>query len=118
VHQAVREAGFTSALVRYSADVPVPMGIRAEIAVLKGIAAQLVMKADDRMVANERQRQMLHELVAAFTKAGDRMLEPAFRADFQVAGSDDARLRIVVDQIASLTDPSAVEAHRSISAAV
>jgi dGTPase len=118
VHAAVREAGFTSALVRYSAEVPVPMSIRAEIAVLKGIAAQLVMKADDRVAANERQRQMLHELVAAYTQSGDLLLEPAFRTDFEVASGEDARLRIVVDQIASMTDPSAVEAHRSISAAV
>jgi dGTPase len=118
VHQSVRDAGLPANLIRYAADVPVPQPIRAEIAVLKGIAAQLVMKADDRVAANERQRQLLLELVAAYLAAGEHMLEPTFRADFGAASSDEARLRVVIDQVASMTDPSAVEAHRLISGAV
>ena len=38
-------------------------------------------------------------------------LMPAFRADLEAAGSEAAALRVVVDQVASLTDPSAVQWH-------
>jgi dGTPase len=114
VQEAVRGAELPAVLVRYRADVPVPEAVRAEIAVLKGIAAHLVMRADDRVAENERQRQLLQELVGAFVLAGDHLLEPAFRADFAAADSDGSRLRVVIDQVASLTDPSAVEAHRRL----
>jgi dGTPase len=36
---------------------------------------------------------------------------PAFRADYEAAGDDAERLRVVVDQVASLTDASALAWH-------
>ena len=36
-----------------------------------------------------------------------RALDPDLRADFEAADDDAARLRVVVDQVASLTDISA-----------
>ena len=38
-------------------------------------------------------------------------LEPPFAADWAAAADDAARLRVVVDQVASLTDVSAAEWH-------
>jgi dGTPase len=114
VREAVVQAALPSPLTRYAADVPIPAEARAEIAVLKGIAAHLVMKADDRVVANEGQREILHDLVDALSHNGGWALEPAFAADFDAADGDGARLRVVVDQVASLTDVSAVEAHRRL----
>ena len=52
---------------------------RLEIAVLKGIAAHYVMRADDRVAAMERQRELLAELVAALVDAGSRRPGPAVR---------------------------------------
>jgi dGTPase len=45
---------------------------------------------------------------------GDRYLEQSFAADWQAAGDDDARLRVVIDQVASLTDGSALALHERI----
>ena len=42
-------------------------------------------------------------------------LQPSFRADFEAAGSDADRLRVVVDQVASLTDASAVAWHARLA---
>ena len=108
---AVQKATFASAdgpFVRYRADLVVPDGTRAEIAVLKGVAAHYVMQADDRMVAMGRQRELLEELVACLVQRGPDALEPAFADDWAAAGDDAGRLRAVVDQVASLTDASAV----------
>jgi dGTPase len=72
------------------------------------------MKADDRVAVHARQRELLIELVSAYAAAGSDALEPAFRADFDQAVDDDARLRVVIDQVASLTDPSAVQKHSAL----
>jgi len=103
-------------LVRYTADLPVPAAVSAEIAVLKGIAAHLVMKADDRVSVLAEQRVVIGELVEMTWSAGPAALDAVFRADFAAADDDAGRRRVVVDQVASLTDPSAVDRHRRLFA--
>jgi dGTPase len=114
VREAVEKADLPTPLTRYAGDVPIPDEVRAEIAVLKGISAHLVMKADDRVVANETQREILHDLVGALARSNGWALEPVFAADLERAPDAAARLRVVIDQVASLTDVSAVEAHRRL----
>ncbi len=50
-------------IVRYAGRIPVPAEVGTEIAILKGVAAHLVMKADDRVTALTRQRTLIAELV-------------------------------------------------------
>jgi dGTPase len=99
-------------VTRYAADVTVPAGTLAEIAVLKAIAAVFVMTAQDRQAVYERQRVVIHELVAALLDRAPEALEPAYAADWRAAVDDAARLRVVVDQVATLTDASALAWHR------
>jgi dGTPase len=101
-------------LTRYAADLSVPRKTRAEVAVLKGLAAVYVMTAQDRAPLYVSQRQMLHELVAALVSRAPESLEAAFRSDWKAAADDGARLRVVVDQVASLTDVSAQAWHRRL----
>ena len=77
------------ALVRHQADLVVPAETAQEIAVLKGIAAHYVMRAQDRLDLMERQRTVLHELFEAMWKRGSEALDPALRQDF-----DEARRRL------------------------
>jgi dGTPase len=114
VREAVEKSDLPTPISRYAGDVPIPDDVRAEIAVLKGIAAHLVMKADDRVVANANQREILHDVVDALVRSNGWALEPAFAADLEGAADDRARLRVVIDQVASLTDVSVVEAHRRL----
>ena len=98
-------------LTGHRADLVVPADTGAEIAVLKGIAAHYVMRTADRVALLDRQRQLLSELVAGLCRRGPSALEPPFAADWTAAGDDAARLRVVIDQVASLTDASAVLWH-------
>lgn len=97
--------------VRYAADLVVPEETRLEMAVLKGIAAHYVMQADDRVALMERQRELLAELVAVLADRGPDALDRQFADDWHAAADDAARMRVVLDQVASLTDQSAVERH-------
>ncbi len=112
VHRATREAFGDAPLVRHHADVIVPVGTLHEIAVLKGVSAHYVMRAQDRIDLMERQRTLLNELFEALWHRGSDALDPALRRDFEEATDDASRRRVVVDQIASLTDGSAVALHR------
>ena len=98
-------------LTRYHANLVVPRETRVEIAILKGLAAVYVMTARDREPVYVQQRELLFELADELRKRAPDDLEPAFRADWKAAVDDDARLRVLVDQVASLTDASAQEWH-------
>jgi dGTPase len=97
--------------VRYAADLVVPETSRVEMAILKGIAAHYVMRADDRVRTMARQRELLAELVEVLAKTGPDHLDPPFAGDWAEAVDDAARRRVVIDQVASLTDASAVAWH-------
>ena len=58
-----------------------------------------------------RQRLLLAELVDALSRRGGRDLEPWIAPEYDAAADDGSRLRVVIDQVASLTDASAVEWH-------
>ncbi|MCL1900137.1 MAG: deoxyguanosinetriphosphate triphosphohydrolase [Promicromonosporaceae bacterium] len=96
---------------RYEAQLVVPEAARAEIVALKAVAVAYVMapRAADPQAA--QQRTLLHELVARLVEAGPPALERPF-ADWHAQADDDAsRLRVVIDQVASLTDLSAARWH-------
>ena len=94
-------------LTRFAADLVVPRATQLEVAVLKGLAAVYVMTASDRAPLYTKQREMLHELVAELRASAPESLDPSFRADWSMARDDGGRLRVIVDQVASLTDSSA-----------
>jgi dGTPase len=103
-----------SRLIRYEADLVVPDGIRTEIALLKGVGMFHVLNSPERQARRAVQRELLTELVEALWKSAPRVLDVAFAADFAEAADDGARLRVIVDQVASLTDPSAQAWHQRL----
>ncbi|MFA5606337.1 MAG: deoxyguanosinetriphosphate triphosphohydrolase [Leucobacter sp.] len=101
-------------LARYGAEVVVPREIQAEIAVLKGIVAAFVMQSGRRQPTYRRQRALLTELLHTLWEAGSIELEPAYAADYRAAESEASARRAVVDQVASLTDQSAIAWYRRL----
>jgi dGTPase len=118
VHTATRDRYGAEPLVRHRADLVVPEETLQEIVVLKGIAAHYVMRTSERVRVMARQRELLAELFEALVDSGGRALDASFRSDHDEASDDAARTRVVVDQIASLTDGSAVEWHARLTGRV
>jgi len=111
---ATRAAFPQESLIRFSADVVVPREITAEIAVLKGIVAANVMSTNSRQPLYSRQRSILTELADLLLATGPDHLDPGFASDWDEAESDAQRKRAIVDQVASLTDQSALAWHERL----
>lgn len=103
VEQATRAKHGDGQLTRYAADLVVPDAVRAECSVLKAVAACFVMFVDERVSVMLAQRDVVAGLVAAY-RADPTRLDVELRADHAAATDDDERLRVVIDQVASLTD--------------
>lgn len=116
VQRATFAATDGAPLVRHRADLVVPGRTEVEVGVLKGIAAHYVMKADDRVALMGRQRELVAELVEGLWARGRDGLDAVFVADWDDAVDDAARRRVVIDQVASLTDASAVARHAALGA--
>jgi len=108
---ATRQEYGDGMLTRYNADLVIPARVACEVALLKAVALRYVMSDAGRLAVQATQRQRLTELVEALTVRGADALEPAFAPAWQAAGDDCARLRVVVDQIAALTDAQANRWH-------
>jgi dGTPase len=111
---ATREGFGGGPLRRYDADLVVPRRIRAQCALLKGLALRYVMRRSGVAAWRDRQQGILRELVAVLTLRAPDGLDGVFAPLWRAAPDDKARLRVVIDQVASLTDPAAVDWHRRL----
>jgi len=103
-------------LPRYAADLIVPRQQRLECALLKGITAHYVMTRAGVLAAQARERALLTELAYAIERGVPQTLDPLLRPSWDAAGTDAARRRVVIDQVASLTDTSAIAWHHRLCA--
>ncbi len=108
---ATRAEHGEGALARYTAELVVPRATRAEIAVLKGIVGAYVMANVTRQPVYIRQRAVLTELADRLLEIGAAHLDAEFQEDWAAAADDAARRRVIVDQVASLTDQNASTWH-------
>ncbi|MEH0532442.1 deoxyguanosinetriphosphate triphosphohydrolase [Streptomyces stelliscabiei] len=112
---ATRQAYGSGPLTRYAAELVVPRETHLECAVLKAVADRYVMQRAEQERLRADQRIVVAELAQALTARAPEGLEPQFRALFDEAPDDRARKRVIVDQIASLTDPSARTLHARLT---
>jgi dGTPase len=112
--QAAEEAtlpGGLPVLNRYAANLAVPRRQLIECALLKAVAAHYVMTREGAAAQQARERELITELALAIERGAPSTLEAVFRPSWAAAGSDEARRRVVIDQVASLTDTSAMVWH-------
>ena len=112
VEQATRERHGPGQLCRFEADLVVPDDTRAECSVLKAIANHFVMTTDERLrghgrAARRRARRRRGVCRRARVSAWTRPSAPTTPRP----ADDGERLRVVVDQVASLTDVRALALH-------
>ncbi len=102
-------------LTRYSANLEIPRDQKIEVDFLKAVAGHYLINAAASQERYAKQQVVIHELVEMLFEAAPNELDPIFEDDWKIASTDSERLRVVVDQIASLTDPGAYALHAHLS---
>lgn len=103
-------------LSRYSANLLVPRQQRVEVALLKAMPGYYIILAERSQELYARQRKVISELVDAVMAGAPKTLESFFLQEWERANTDADRLRVVIDQVASLTDPGAYALHAQLTA--
>jgi len=101
---------------RYRYALVTPSQTRAEIELLKGIVATAVMRHETRQPIYQHQREILTQLLDAIWSDPPRYLDSVFAGDFDRAEDSAGQRRVVIDQVASLTDASALAWHERVMA--
>lgn len=91
-------------LCRYDADLRIPPQVKAEVILLKTVALQYIYSNARHRKVQERQRERIHRVVAKLEDSAPWGLDPIFVPEFERAESDAQRLRVIIDQIASMTE--------------
>ena len=110
--RAIHGAGNLS---RYSANLVIPREAVIEVDFLKAVAGHYLINAAASQERYEKQQVVIRELVEMLYAKAPLELDPIFEDDWKNAADDGARLRVVIDQIASLTDPGAYALHARLS---
>jgi dGTPase len=108
---ATRDQYGDGPLTRYNANLVVPRAQRIEVAVLKSIATYYVINAAASQERYADQQIVIKELVDMVLAQAPASLDSFFLDDWARATTDSQKLRVVVDQVASLTDPGAYALH-------
>jgi dGTPase len=102
-------------LTRYEANLLVPRAQRVEVAMLKAMPGYYIILAERSQELYAKQRTLLAELVDVVLERAPGSLESFFLQEWYRANSDSEKLRVVIDQIASLTDPGAYALHSELT---
>jgi dGTPase len=108
------ESNASAHLVRYNGSLVVPSDVRGEIAVLKGIVSVFLMTDEKRQPYYTWQREVLTELADALLASNGKHLDHYCQSVWAEAKTESQKYRVVVDQVASLTDVSALNLHAEL----
>ncbi len=111
---ATRDQYGDGPLTRYNANLVVPRAQRIEVAILKSIATFYVINAAASQERYADQQIVIKSLVEMVLEQAPASLDSFFLDDWKRATNYEEKLRVVVDQVASLTDPGAYALHAAL----
>ena len=112
--KATREKYGSGELRRFDANLVIPRAQQVEVALLKAISAFYLIQAPEAQARYAKQRQVIYDLVEMIQAAGSQVLDTVFLEAWHNA-DEKARLRVIIDQVASLTDPAAYALHARLA---
>lgn len=103
-------------LGRYAADLMIPASVKAEVVLLKSLAVLYVMDEHRHLAGQERQRDRIFRVTDYLAQGAPGSLDLLFRPWWEAAVDDAGRMRVIIDQVASLTEARLERLDRSASA--
>ena len=102
---AVGGAGAGSGVMgRQHGRLIVPPDVEAEVRLLKTVAVLYVMDVPAHLARQDRQRDRIYRVHKYLRAGAPGTLDTMFRAWFEAADTDAERERVIIDQIASMTE--------------
>ena len=101
-------------LTRYSAHLEVPREQRIEVGLLKAISGFYIINSEKSAARYDAEQNLLNELVEVVKRGAPGTLESFFIQEWERASDEAGKMRVVIDQIASLTDPGAIALHKKL----
>lgn len=89
---------------RLTGRLVIPPAVKAEVMILKTLAILYVMDDPGHLRRQDRQREQIARVYDFLQFTGPELLDPIFQEWYLAAQSDQAATRVLVDQIASLTE--------------
>ena len=111
-----RKVHGNGALRRYEADLVIPREQEVEVDFLKAVAGHYLINAAISQERYAKQQIVIKELVEMLHKHAATALDSIFVKDWERSSDETSRMRIIIDQVASLTDPGAYALHARLSA--
>jgi len=102
---------FSGKVTRYHGNMVVPSEVKSEIAVLKGLVSSFLMSHESRRSYYEEQRALLTELADKLLSFNGSNLDSYCSLAWAAATDEESKHRVIIDQIACLTDQSAKAWH-------
>ena len=102
-------------LSRYGANLEIPRDQIIEVDFLKAIAGHYLINAAHSQDRYAKQQIIIAEIVQMLRDCAPRELDSIFLKAWDEAGDESARMRVVIDQVAALTDPGAYALHARLS---
>ena len=103
-------------LSRYSADLEIPREQKIEVDFLKAIAGHYLINAAHSQDRYAKQQVIICELVEMLRARAPQELDSFFLKSWNEAIDEKARMRVIIDQVAALTDPGAYALHARLLA--
>jgi dGTPase len=103
-------------LSRYSANLEIPRDQIIEVDFLKAIAGHYLINAAHSQDRYAKQQIIVSELVEMLRAKAPAELDSFFLKPWNEAADETARMRVIIDQVAALTDPGAYALHARLSA--
>lgn len=94
----------STGLGRQHGDLVIPPDVEAEVRLLKTVAVLYVMDVPAHLARQDRQRERIFRVHEYLRAGAPGSLDTIFRTWFEAADTDTERERVIVDQIASMTE--------------
>ena len=103
-------------LSRYGANLEIPREQVVEVDFLKAIAGYYLINAAHSQDRYAKQQVIIRELVEMLLASAPREFDSIFIKAWNEASDESAKMRVVIDQVAALTDPGAYVLHARLLA--
>ena len=102
-------------LSRYGANLEIPRDQKVEVDFLKSLAGHYLINAAHSQERYAKQQVIIRELVEMLLKYPHE-LDSFFKKPWDEASDETAKMRVIIDQVAALTDPGAYALHARLIA--